>query len=118
MKIGTLEMKIARVEGFRVRVMWDSRNVRSDREGMPPWPYERTMLYLALKTVHVLAAVAFLGNIIVGGFWKALADRTGNAAIMAHTIDGIIKADRIFTIPAVIVLAPPGILWGIGTRFS
>lgn len=39
-KIGTLEMKIARVEGFRVRVMWDSRNVRSDREGMPPWPYE------------------------------------------------------------------------------
>lgn len=40
MKIGTLEMKIARVEGFRVRVMSDSRNVRSDREGMPPWPYE------------------------------------------------------------------------------
>jgi hypothetical protein len=39
-KIGTLEMKIARIEGFRVRVMWDSRNVRSDREGMPPWPYE------------------------------------------------------------------------------
>ncbi|HKE36383.1 MAG TPA: hypothetical protein VKB39_03075 [Candidatus Baltobacteraceae bacterium] len=39
-KIGTLEMKIARVEGFRVRVMWDSRNVRSDREGMPAWPYE------------------------------------------------------------------------------
>ena len=39
-KIGTLEMKIARIEGFRVRVMWDTRNVRSDREGMPPWPYE------------------------------------------------------------------------------
>jgi hypothetical protein len=39
-KIGTLEMKIARVEGFQVRVLWDNRNVRSDREGMPPWPYE------------------------------------------------------------------------------
>lgn len=88
------------------------------------------MLYLALKTVHVLSAVAFLGNITVGIFWKAYADRTGNAAIMAHTIDGIIRADRIFTIPGVIVLALAGIatalvggysilgtgwiLWGIG----
>ena len=41
MKIGTLEMKIARVEGFQVRVHLDGRNVRSDREGMPPWPYEK-----------------------------------------------------------------------------
>ena len=42
MKIGTLEMKIARVEGFQVRVRHrDGRNVRSDREGMPQWPYER-----------------------------------------------------------------------------
>jgi hypothetical protein len=40
MKIGTLEMKIARIEGFRVRVLSENRNVRSDREGMPPWPYE------------------------------------------------------------------------------
>jgi hypothetical protein len=41
MKIGTLEMKIARVEGFQVRVRYpDGSNVRSDREGMPPWPYE------------------------------------------------------------------------------
>jgi hypothetical protein len=42
MKVGTLEMKIGRVEGFQVRVHYpDSRNVRSDREGMPSWPYER-----------------------------------------------------------------------------
>ncbi|HVN68138.1 MAG TPA: hypothetical protein VMU38_00595 [Candidatus Binatia bacterium] len=41
MKIGTLEMKIARVEGFRVRVTSDGRDIRSDREGMPPWPYEK-----------------------------------------------------------------------------
>lgn len=88
------------------------------------------MLYLALKTIHVLAVVAFVGNITVGVFWKAWADRSGNAAIMAHTIDGIIRADRIFTIPAVIVLFLAGmaaagvghysvlgtgwILWGLG----
>ena len=42
MKIGTLEMKIARVEGFQVRIRTsDGRNIRSDREGMPPWPYEK-----------------------------------------------------------------------------
>ena len=76
------------------------------------------------------AVVVFLGNIIVGAFWKAFADRTGNAAVMAHTIDGIVRADRIFTIPAVIVLFLAGmaaagvghysilgtgwILWGLG----
>lgn len=42
MKIGTLEMKIARVEGFQVRVRTsDGRDIRSDRDGMPPWPYEK-----------------------------------------------------------------------------
>ncbi len=42
MKIGTLEMKIARVEGFQVRIRHpDGRNVRSDREGMPTWPWEK-----------------------------------------------------------------------------
>jgi uncharacterized membrane protein len=87
-------------------------------------------MYLALKAVHVLAVVVFLGNIIVGVFWKTFADRTANPAVMAHTIDGIIRADRIFTIPAVVVLAVAGvatalvgrypilatgwILWGIG----
>ncbi len=88
------------------------------------------MLYLALKTIHVLAVVAFLGNITVGVFWKAFADRTANATVMAHTIDGIIRADRIFTIPGVVVLFLAGmaaagvghysilgtgwILWGLG----
>lgn len=88
------------------------------------------MPYLALKTIHVLAVVIFLGNITVGAFWKAYADRTGKPAVMAHTIEGIIRADRIFTIPAVIVLLLAGfaaagvgrypilqtgwILWGLG----
>ena len=75
------------------------------------------MLYLALKTIHVLAAVVFLGNIIVGAFWKAYADRTGNATVMAHTIDGIIVADRIFTIPGVVVLALAGVATALVGRY-
>ncbi|HXW50379.1 MAG TPA: DUF2269 family protein [Candidatus Acidoferrales bacterium] len=62
------------------------------------------MIYLIWKLVHVLAAIVFLGNIIVGAFWKQYADRTRDPKIIAHTIAGIIRADRIFTIPAIVVL--------------
>lgn len=88
------------------------------------------MIYLAFKLLHVLAVVVFLGNIIVGPFWKAFADRTRDPRIMAHTLAGIIRADRLFTIPAIIVLIIGGfgaagighlsilgtgwILWGLG----
>jgi hypothetical protein len=35
-------MKIARVEGFQVRIKTaDGRDIRSDREGMPSWPFEK-----------------------------------------------------------------------------
>jgi uncharacterized membrane protein len=41
--------------------------------------------YLALKSLHVLGVVVFLGNIIVTGVWKALADRTRSAPIVAYS---------------------------------
>ena len=66
-------------------------------------------MYLALKVVHVAGVILFLGNITVGVFWKQFADRTRNAAIMAYTVDGIIRADRIFTIPGILILLAGGI---------
>jgi len=66
-------------------------------------------MYLVFKVVHVLAVVVFLGNITVGIFWKDIADRTKSPAIIAHTIDGIIRADRIFTIPGVILVIVGGV---------
>ena len=68
-------------------------------------------MYLALKLVHVLAAIVFVGNITVGVLWKAMADRTHDPAICAYTMAGIIRADRIFTIPAIIIL----VIAGVGT---
>jgi uncharacterized membrane protein len=65
--------------------------------------------YLIWKLVHVAGVVLFLGNITVGVFWKAYADRTGNAAIMANTMDGIIAADKVFTIPGIVILLAGGI---------
>ena len=66
-------------------------------------------VYLLLKLLHVAGVVVFLGNITVGVLWKRMADRTRHAAIIAYTIDGIIRADRIFTIPGVVVLLVGGV---------
>ena len=59
-------------------------------------------MYLLLKLVHVIAVVAFLGNITTGLFWHAHAARTRDPKLLAHTMDGIIRSDRLFTIPGVI----------------
>jgi uncharacterized membrane protein len=72
------------------------------------------MLYLALKLFHVLAVILFLGNIITGLFWKALADRTKDPRLIAHTFDGIIRSDRWFTIPGIIAI----IIGGVGAAIE
>ena len=58
-------------------------------------------MYLATKFLHVLSVIAFLGNITTGLFWHAHAARTKDAALLAFTMDGIIRSDRLFTTPAV-----------------
>ena len=68
-------------------------------------------MYFAMKTLHLLAVTIFLGNIITGLFWKAHADRSADPRIIAHTLDGIIRSDRLFTIPGVVLI----ILFGVGT---
>ena len=65
-------------------------------------------VYLVLKLVHVVAVVAFLGNISTGLFWKAIADRSGKSEIVAHTLRGIILSDRLITIPSIIVILIAG----------
>ena len=70
-------------------------------------------MYLALKGFHILAVVLFLGNIITGLFWKAHGDRTGDPRIMAHTIDGIIRSDRWFTLPGVVLIIVFGVAGAI-----
>ena len=66
-------------------------------------------MYLAMKTLHVLAVVLFLGNIITGLFWKAHGDRTADPRIIAHTLEGIIRSDRWFTAPGVVFIVGFGV---------
>ena len=53
------------------------------------------MLYLALKALHIVSVVLFLGNIITGVFWKVHADLSGDLRARAQALDGIIRSDRL-----------------------
>lgn len=66
------------------------------------------MLYLVLKSLHVISVVLFLGNVITGFFWKRHADRGGDLRGREQALDGIIKADRIFTSPSVLLILSTG----------
>jgi len=74
-------------------------------------------LYLWLKLVHVLAVVAFIGNIATGVFWHRHAERTRDARIVAHAMAGVIRSDRLFTMPGVLVILASGILGAIRGGF-
>jgi uncharacterized membrane protein len=67
-------------------------------------------MYSILKLIHVFAVIIFVGNITVGFFWKMYAEKTKDAKTIAFTFNGIIKADRIFTMPSVAVL----LIFGLG----
>ena len=67
------------------------------------------MVYVVLKLLHVVAVLVFLGNIFTGIFWKWNADRTRDARIIANALEGIIRSDRLFTVPGVIVVAVSGV---------
>jgi uncharacterized membrane protein len=66
-------------------------------------------MYIALKVLHVAAVVIFLGNIVTGLLWKLHADQTKDPVIIRHTMAGLIRADRWFTIPGVILIVISGV---------
>ena len=74
-------------------------------------------MYLWLKLIHVIAVVLFLGNIITGLFWHRHALRTRNASLIAHTMDGVVQSDRLFTMPGVLVILASGIFAAIRGGF-
>ena len=74
-------------------------------------------MYQLLKLIHVLAVIIFLGNIITGLFWKRHADLTKDQSLIAHTLRGLILADRWFTVPGVIVITTAGIFAAVRGGF-
>ena len=70
-------------------------------------------MYLWMKLVHILAVVLFLGNIITGLFWHRHAERTRNPRLLAHAMDGVIRSDRLFTMPGITVIIATGVIAAI-----
>ena len=68
------------------------------------------MVYFILVLIHVMAVIIFLGNITITPFWKLQAEKTKDRLHILNTWEGIIRADRIFTMPGVIIL----LIFGIG----
>jgi uncharacterized membrane protein len=74
-------------------------------------------MYLWLKVLHVIAVVMFIGNITTGLFWHSHALRTRDPRLIAHVMDGVIRSDRLFTVPSVLVILATGILASIQAGF-
>jgi len=67
------------------------------------------MLYLALKSLHVVSVVLFLGNIITGVFWKVHGDLSGELRVREQAMLGLIRSDRFFTVPGVLLIIATGV---------
>jgi uncharacterized membrane protein len=71
------------------------------------------MNYLIWKLLHIAAVVIFLGNIITGLFWAARAHKTRDFKVITSTFQGIIRSDRIFTLPGIILITLAGFIAAI-----
>jgi uncharacterized membrane protein len=84
--------------------------------------------YGVLKSLHIVGAILFIGNIIVTGWWKTMADRTRNPAVIAFAQRQVTLTDWVFTAGGVALvlifgvanallhgmpLATPWIAWGL-----
>ena len=77
------------------------------------------MLYLLLKTVHLMGVVLFLGNLIVSAYWKIRADQTRDLRFIVFAYKEVVRSDYYFTIPGagLILGGGLGMVWTIGYPF-
>jgi uncharacterized membrane protein len=66
--------------------------------------------YLWLKTLHLFGVLLFMGNIIVTGWWKFMADRTRNPQVIAFAQHQVTLTDYVFTAGGAAILFAAG--WG------
>ena len=74
-------------------------------------------MYLWLKLIHILAVVMFIGNVVTGVFWHRHALATRDARLIAHAMDGVIRSDRLFTVPGVVLIIASGVFAAIQGGF-
>jgi uncharacterized membrane protein len=75
-------------------------------------------MYNVFKSLHILGVVLLLGNVIVTGLWKALADRTRVAPTVAHAQRLVILTDWIFTGGGIALIVIGGYAMAGSVHFS
>lgn len=65
------------------------------------------------KLFHIVCVIAFLGNIATGLFWHAHAARSRDPLLLAFAMEGIIRSDRLFTVPGVLGIVLTGVATAI-----
>lgn len=66
-------------------------------------------LYLVLEFIHILSAAVLFGTGLGIAFFMFVADRTGDARVIAATARTVVIADLLFTATAVLVQPTTGI---------
>ncbi len=64
--------------------------------------------YSLAKLAHLVAVVLFLGNVTFGLFWVAHAERTSDPRTIGYAMEGVIRSDRWFTTPFVLLIVIAG----------
>lgn len=68
------------------------------------------MDYGFIKTIHILSATVLFGTGLGTAFFMWQATRSNNLPVIAHTSTWVVRADWLFTLPAIIVQPITG-LW-------
>jgi len=79
-------------------------------------PMSPTLLSF-LKTLHVIAAVLFVGNVVVTGIWTAILFRARATHDFRLAARAIVITDWIFTLGGGAVLVVSGVLLAMGRGF-
>ena len=74
--------------------------------------------YVLLESIHIFGVVILLGNIIVTGWWKVMADNTKHPSVIAFAQRQVTLTDYVFTAPGAVmtVLAGDSMAYGFMTH--
>ena len=66
-------------------------------------------MYLALKSLHIVGVILFLGNIIVTAWWKVMANLNGDPKVVSFAQRQVTLTDFVFTAGGVLLITVGGV---------
>ena len=66
--------------------------------------------HITFLFLHVLGAIAFMGNLVVSAMWMSQAKKTRDARVLHFAAKSVVRADWLFTLPGILLILVPGLL--------